>query len=81
MQELVDAGYVQRGADQGDGRKSLISLTDAGRRYSEKVARTLENAILEYFIAPLDDEDIAAMERIWDKLRAAQAGELTVSRR
>ena len=78
VQELVDAGYLQRGADQGDGRKSLISLTAAGRRYSEKVARTLENAILQYFIAPLDDEDIVAMERIWDKLRAAQAGELTV---
>ena len=81
VQELVDAGHVQRGADQGDGRKSLISLTAAGRRYSEKVARTLENAILQYFIAPLDDEDIAAMERIWAKLRAAQAEELTVSHR
>jgi hypothetical protein len=31
--------------------------------------------------APLDDGGIAAMERIWDKLRAAQAEELTVSRR
>ena len=81
VQELVDAGYLQRGADQGDGRKSLISLTAAGRRYSEKVARTLENAILQYFIAPLDDEDIAAMQRIWDKLRAAQAGEMTAPRR
>lgn len=81
VQELVDAGYLQRGADQGDGRKSLISLTAAGRRYSEKVARTLENAILQYFIAPLDDEDIAAMQRIWDKLRAAQAAEMTAPRR
>ncbi|HEY3772784.1 MAG TPA: winged helix DNA-binding protein [Solirubrobacteraceae bacterium] len=81
VQELVDAGYLQRGADQGDGRKSLISLTAAGRRYSEKVARTLEKAILQYLIAPLDDEDIAAMERIWEKLRAVQAEELAVSRR
>jgi len=74
VQELVDAGYLQRGADQCDGRKSLISLTAAGRRYSENVARTLENAILQYLIEPLDDQDIAAMERIWDKLRAAQTG-------
>jgi DNA-binding MarR family transcriptional regulator len=81
VQELVDAGYLRRGADQGDGRKSLISFTPAGRRYSEKVAHTLEDAILRYFIAPLDDEDIAATTRIWDKLRAAQAGELTISRR
>ena len=81
VQELVDAGYLQRGADQRDGRKSLISFTPAGRRYTEKVARTLEDAILRYFIAPLDEEDIAAMQRVWDKLRAAQAEELTVSRR
>lgn len=81
VQELVDAGYLRRGADQGDGRKSLISLTAAGRRYSEKVAQTLENAILQHFLAPLDDEDIAAMERVWGKLRAAQAEELPVSRR
>jgi DNA-binding MarR family transcriptional regulator len=77
VQELVDAGYLKRGADQGDGRKSLISFTPLGRRYSEQVAGTLEDAILRYFIEPLDDEDIAAIQRVWDKLRAAQADELT----
>ncbi len=71
VQELVDDGYLQRGADQGDGRKSLISLTSEGQRYSEKVARTLEDAILRYFIEPLDKEDIAAIIRIWEKLAAA----------
>jgi DNA-binding MarR family transcriptional regulator len=76
VQELVDAGYLQRGADQGDGRKSLISFTPAGRSYSEEVARTFEDAILRYFIDPLDDEDLAAIARIWDKLRTAQAQEL-----
>jgi DNA-binding MarR family transcriptional regulator len=77
VQELVDAGYLQRGSDQGDGRKSLISVTSKGRRYSEKVARTLENAILKYFIEPLDEEDVAAIVRIWEKLRAAQNAELS----
>jgi len=76
VQELVDAGHLQRGADQGDGRRSLISFTKAGRSYSLKVARTFEDAILRHFIDPLDDEDIAAIVRIWDKLRAAQAQEL-----
>ena len=76
VQELVDAGHLQRGADQGDGRRSLISFTKAGRSYSLKVARTFEDAILRHFIDPLDDEDIAAIIRIWDKLRAAQAQEL-----
>jgi len=76
VQELVDAGHLQRGADQGDGRRSLISFTKAGRSYSLEVARTFEAAILRHFIDPLDDEDIAAIVRIWDKLRAAQAKEL-----
>jgi DNA-binding MarR family transcriptional regulator len=81
VQELVDAGFLQRGSDQGDGRKSLISVTSKGRRYSEKVARTLENAILKYFIEPLDEEDIAAIVRIWEKLRAAQNAEPSAARR
>jgi DNA-binding MarR family transcriptional regulator len=73
VQELVDAGHLRRGADQGDGRKSLISFTREGRRYAEKVSRTFEAAVLKYFIDPLDDEDIAAITRIWEKLQAAQA--------
>jgi DNA-binding MarR family transcriptional regulator len=81
VQELVDAGYLQRGSDQGDGRKSLISFTSKGRRYSEKVARTLESAILKYFVEPLDDEDVHAIIRIWEKLRAAQAPELSATSR
>ena len=31
VQELVDAGQLQRGADQGDGRRSLIGFTREGR--------------------------------------------------
>jgi DNA-binding MarR family transcriptional regulator len=81
VQELVDAGHLQRGADQGDGRRSLISFTSQGRRYSEKVARTLEDAILRYLIEPLDDEDIEAIVRIWAKLRAAQNAELSAASR
>ena len=81
VQELVDAGYLQRCADQGDGRKSLISFTSEDRRYSEKVARTFEDAIIRYFIEPLDEEDIAAIARIWEKLRAAQNAELSAASR
>jgi DNA-binding MarR family transcriptional regulator len=79
VQELVDAGHLQRGADQGDGRKSLISFTTEGRRYSEKIARTFEDAILRYFVEPLDEEDIAAVVRIWEKLRVAQDAELSAA--
>jgi DNA-binding MarR family transcriptional regulator len=81
VQELVDAGHLQRGSDQGDGRKSLISFTSEGRRYSQKVARTLEDAILRYLIEPLDEADIEAIARISDKLRAAQTAELSTASR
>ena len=50
----------------------MISFTRDGRRYAEKVSRTFEEAVLKYFIDPLDDEDVAALTRIWEKLQAAQ---------
>jgi DNA-binding MarR family transcriptional regulator len=81
VQELVDAGHLQRGADQGDGRKSLISFTPEGRRFSKKVARTLEDAILRYLIEPLDEADIAAINRISLKLQAAQSAAPSVANR
>jgi DNA-binding MarR family transcriptional regulator len=76
MQDLVDAGYLQRGADQGDGRVSLVSFTGEGRRYAAEVARTFEEQVRKHFVEPLDADDIAALTRIWDKLRATGAGGL-----
>ena len=34
VQDLIDAGHLQRGADQGDGRVSLISFTESGRHFA-----------------------------------------------
>ncbi len=71
VQELVDAGRLQRGADQGDGRVSLLSFTTSGRLFAEAVKHTFEAAVKEYFVDPLDDDDIAALIRIWAKLESA----------
>lgn len=71
VQDLIDDGLLERGADQGDGRISLISFTEAGRRYAETVTRTFEQAVETYFVAPLDDDDIAAITRIAGKLHTA----------
>ena len=68
VQDLIDAGHLQRNADQGDGRVSLISFTESGRQFAETVKRTFEGSVKKYFIDPLDDEDIAAITRIWTKL-------------
>ena len=71
MQDLVNAGYLRRGADQGDGRISLISFTEEGHRYATEVSRTFQEQVRKHFIEPLDSDDIAALTRIWGKLRAA----------
>jgi DNA-binding MarR family transcriptional regulator len=74
MQDLINAGLLQRGADQGDGRISLISFTAEGRRFAEEVVVTFAEAVRKYFVAPLDAEDIAALTRIWKKLQDARTG-------
>ncbi|MFI6782100.1 MarR family winged helix-turn-helix transcriptional regulator [Micromonospora sp. NPDC050276] len=72
VQDLIDAGHLVRGANQGDGRISLISLTEDGRRYIQTVARTFEESIKKFFVDPLDADDIAALVRIWQKLEASE---------
>src|SRR5882757_1491358 len=68
MQELVDSGRLRRGADQSDGRVSLVSLTEEGRSWASGVSRTFEEAVREHFVMALDPEDLAALTRIWEKL-------------
>jgi DNA-binding MarR family transcriptional regulator len=72
VQDLIDAGHLQRGADQGDGRVSLISFTKSGRKFAEMAKQTFESSVKKYFIDPLDDDDIAAITRIWAKLEKAE---------
>jgi hypothetical protein len=44
-------------------------------RGAEEVELTFADAIRSYVIAPLDDEDIAAIARIWNKLNDARERE------
>jgi DNA-binding MarR family transcriptional regulator len=69
IQELVDAGHLQRGADQRDGRISLISLTPSGQRYAAAVVDTFAAAARAHFVDLLDDDDLASLVRIWRKLQ------------
>ncbi|MEU3188186.1 MarR family winged helix-turn-helix transcriptional regulator [Streptomyces sp. NPDC006923] len=70
VQDLIDGGYLVRGASQGDGRISLISLTEEGHRYIQTVARTFEESVKTFFADALDADDVAALTRIWQKLEA-----------
>ncbi len=71
IQDLIDDGILVRGANQGDGRISMISLTEDGRRYVQTVAQTFEESVKAFFADPLDADDIAALTRIWQKLESA----------
>ncbi len=71
IQRLVDDGYVTRSSDQADGRVSLISLSPAGEQFALMVSDSLKDSIARQFIAPLDEDDLAAMDRIWKKLKEA----------
>jgi len=68
VQELIDAGHLERSADQHDGRVSLISLTTSGRHFAKAVEQSLIEAVKIYFLDKLDDDDIAALSRVWAKL-------------
>jgi DNA-binding MarR family transcriptional regulator len=69
IQEHIDAGHLRRSADQGDGRVSLISFTESGRRYAEGVERSFQEAVKECFADRLDENDIAALIRVFTKLQ------------
>jgi DNA-binding MarR family transcriptional regulator len=74
IQEHIGAGHLRRGADQGDGRVSLVSFTAAGRRFAAAVERTFEESVKKYFVDLLDEDDIAALRRIWGKIENSANG-------
>jgi DNA-binding MarR family transcriptional regulator len=66
---LVAEGLVRRTGAEGDARGVVVGLTDAG------VARLIETApvhargIAEYFVSPLDDQELALLESALDKVK------------
>jgi DNA-binding MarR family transcriptional regulator len=71
---LEDRGLVQRAADPGDGRSSLISLTPAGRALLDDV-RTRKDAYLARRLQELDAEERAALERASEILERLLEGD------
>jgi len=65
---LVDEGLVRRSGANADGRGVVVALTNAG------VARLVETVpphargIAEYFVARLDDQELAVLESALDKV-------------
>ncbi len=60
LNELDDAGHVQRRRDPSDRRRHLVELTDAGRQ-ALLTAERAQESIEEQVLAPLSSEERATL--------------------
>src|SRR3954470_5024839 len=78
LSRLVDrleaAGLVRRDVVPDDARGTTVTLTDAGAALQRELGRRHVRTIQRYVGAALDDDELATLRRLTDKLRAAQAG-------
>lgn len=75
---LEGAGYVARTPHPSDRRKTLATLTPAGRRVAEEATATLHE--MRFGTAPLADGALAAVTEILREARAG-AGDFDPSKR
>jgi DNA-binding MarR family transcriptional regulator len=59
---LEEAGLIERRRDQSDRRRHMVSLTPAGKKRLVKM-RTIVKRIEDQFLAPLDDNARAALQK------------------
>jgi DNA-binding MarR family transcriptional regulator len=68
IDRLVEEGVVSRTSADGDARGVVVTLTDAGvARVSETVPVHLR-AVAELFVAKLDNQELAVLERALKKV-------------
>ena len=69
---LQDSGYVQRSADESDGRKVVISLTDEGRSVVEETARRRDAWVEEALdaLTPQERQTLAEAAEIMQRMVA-----------
>lgn len=71
LDALHSRGLVERRPSPDDARSVRVALTAAGRAAFAAADATRRAAIADAFDDLLDDDDIAALEAIWDKLKRA----------
>jgi DNA-binding MarR family transcriptional regulator len=65
---LVEQGLLRRGGVDGDGRGIVVGLTDAGLARLAETAPVHARGIHELFVTQLEDEELAALERAFEKV-------------
>jgi DNA-binding MarR family transcriptional regulator len=65
---LVDEGLVRRADAGADGRGVVVALTDAGVARLVETVPAHARGIAEYFVARLDDQELAVLESALDKV-------------
>ena len=65
---LVDEGLVRRADADADGRGVVVALTDAGVARLSETAPAHARGISKLFVAPLDDQELAILERALGKV-------------
>ena len=75
MVERLEAdGLVRRGPVEGDARGVAVSLTAEGWRVQREIGRRHVRSIRRFVGGALGSDELATLQRLTDKLRAAQAG-------
>ncbi|MEU2359040.1 MarR family transcriptional regulator [Streptomyces misionensis] len=70
VKRLIELGIVDRRTDPADGRRSLISLTEAGRA-SLSAARARKHQWLMQYVCSLDDVQREELRRVLASLETA----------
>jgi DNA-binding MarR family transcriptional regulator len=69
IKDLEAKGFVNRTADQQDGRASIVSLTDEGRQVAEAIVGKRFDA-LQQVLTAWADEDLERVTVLLEQLRA-----------
>jgi DNA-binding MarR family transcriptional regulator len=68
IDRLVEEGLVQRANTDADARGVVVALTEAGVARLAETAPVHLRGVANLFVAPLDDEELAVLERALAKV-------------
>lgn len=80
VERMESRGLVVRTTPPDDARGTLVTITEEGRRVQREVGARHVEAIGRYVGLALDDDELRALRRLLERLRAAQDGITPIDR-